>query len=85
MSAATRPIVVKFRSPVDIVGSIPSLLGFHPAESVVVMCLRGPRKRTGLTLRIDLVDAQHDKALAAEIVRRVAAEKASAAITVCYT
>ncbi|HEY9377733.1 MAG TPA: DUF4192 domain-containing protein, partial [Jiangellaceae bacterium] len=85
MSAATRPIVVKFGSPVDIVGSIPSLLGFHPAESIVVMCLRGPRKRTGLTLRIDLLDAQHDQALAAEIVRRVAIEQASAAITVCYT
>jgi hypothetical protein len=33
MSAATRPVVVKFSSPVDIVGSIPSLLGFHLAES----------------------------------------------------
>jgi Domain of unknown function (DUF4192) len=43
MSAAARPVVVKFSSPVDIVGAIPSMLGFHPAESLVVMCLRGPR------------------------------------------
>jgi hypothetical protein len=85
MNAATRPVVVKFGSPVDIVGAIPSLLGFHPAESVVVMCLRGPRKRTGLTLRIDLIDPGHDTALATEIVRRVAAERANAAIMVCYT
>jgi Domain of unknown function (DUF4192) len=85
MSAAARPVVVKFGSPVDIVGAIPSMLGFHPAQSLVVMCLRGPRKRTGLTMRIDLVDPQHDQAFAAETVRRVAAEKADAAIVVCYT
>jgi hypothetical protein len=85
MSAAARPVVVKFGSPVDIVGVIPSMLGFHPAESLVVMCLRGPRKRTGLTMRVDLVDPQHDGSFATETVRRVAAEKASAAIVVCYT
>jgi Domain of unknown function (DUF4192) len=85
MSAVTRPVVVKFGSPVDIVGWIPCMLGFHPAESIVVMCLRGPRKRTGLTMRIDLADPKHEKTLATEIVRRITAEKASAAIMVCYT
>jgi Domain of unknown function (DUF4192) len=85
MNAATRPVVVKFGSPVEIVGAMPSLLGFHPADSIVVMCLRGPRKRTGLTMRMDLVDPRHDKAFAAETARRVAADKASAAIVVCYT
>jgi Domain of unknown function (DUF4192) len=85
MSAATRPVVVKFSSPADIVGAIPSLLGFHPAESVVVMCLRGPRKRTGLTMRIDLVDPRYDQGFAADTARRVVADKANAAIVVCYT
>ena len=33
MSAAARPVVVKFGSPVDIVGVIPSMLGFHPARA----------------------------------------------------
>jgi Domain of unknown function (DUF4192) len=85
MNAPARPVVLKFGSPVDIVGAIPSLLGFHPAESVVVMCLCGPRRRTGLTMRFDLVDPRLDKAFATEIVRRVAAERADAAIMVCYT
>ena len=85
MSAATRPVVVKFSSPVDIVGAVPSLLGFHPAESVVVMCLRGPRKRTGLTMRIDLIDPKYDEGFAAETARRVAADNANGAIVVCYT
>ena len=85
MSAAARPVVVKFSSPVDIVGAIPSMLGFHPAESLVVMCLRGPRQRTGLTMRVDLVDPEYDERFAAETAARVAADKAGAAIVVCYT
>ena len=85
MSAAARPLVVTFSSPVDIVGAIPSMLGFHPAESLVVMCLRGPRQRTGLTMRIDLVDPEYDERFAAETAARVATDKASAAIVVCYT
>jgi hypothetical protein len=85
MSAETRPVLVKFSSPVDIVGSIPSLLGFHPAESIVVMCLRGPRRRTGLTMRIDLIDPKYDESFAKETARRVAADDATAAIVVCYT
>jgi Domain of unknown function (DUF4192) len=85
MSAATRPVVVKFSTPTDIVGAIPSLLGFHPAQSVVVMCLRGPRKRTGLTMRIDLMDSRYDQGFAADTARRVVADKANAAIVVCYT
>jgi hypothetical protein len=85
MNAAARPVVVKFGSPVEIVGAMPSLLGFHPTDSIVVMCLRGPRRRTGLTMRMDLADPRHDKAFAAETARRVVMDKATAAIVVCYT
>lgn len=85
MTAADRPVVVKLASPPDIVGAVPSLLGFHPAESLVVMCLRGPRKRTGLTMRIDLADAGYDEHFATETASRVATDNADAAILVCYT
>ena len=85
MNAAARPVVVKFGGPVDIVGAIPSMFGFHPTESIVVMCLCGPRRRTGLTMRFDLLDPEHDGVLGNEIVRRIAAERTDAAIMVCYT
>ena len=85
MSQVAPPAVVTFSSPVDIVSAIPSMLGFHPVESLVVMCLRGPRHRTGLTMRIDLVDPEYDERFAAETAARVATDKAGAAIVVCYT
>jgi hypothetical protein len=84
MNAQTQSAVVKITSPVDIVGSIPSMLGFHPTHSLVVMCLRGQRKRIGLTMRFDLPDSRHDDLLVAEAARRVAMERANAAILVCY-
>lgn len=79
------PVIVKFGSPTDIVGMMPTIVGFHPAESFVLMCLRGPRKRNGLTMRIDLPEPRHHKALAADLARRAANDKADAAILVCYT
>lgn len=85
METEPEPIVVKLDSPTAIAEAMPTFVGFHPRESLVVMCLRGPRKRNGLTMRIDLPDARHDRALAADLSRRAAIDKADAAIVVCYT
>jgi len=52
-SVSSRP-VVRLTSPGDIVAAVPSLCGFLPAESLVVLSLRGPRRRLGLTVRVDL-------------------------------
>src|ERR671910_2185298 len=82
---ATQPIIVKLDSPTAIVEAMPTFVGFHPRESLVVMCLRGPRKRNGLTMRIDLPEPRHDRALAADLARRAAIDKADAAIVICYT
>jgi Domain of unknown function (DUF4192) len=46
--------VVKATSPADVLGILPFVLGFHPAESLVVVALDGPRSRIGLTIRVDL-------------------------------
>jgi hypothetical protein len=84
MNEQTQSAVVKVNSPADIVGAIPSMLGFHPDHSLVVMCLRGARKRLGLTMRFDLLDPPLDEHLATEVTRRAAVEPASAMIMVCY-
>jgi hypothetical protein len=52
-SVSSRP-VVRLTSPGDIVAAVPSLCGFVPTESLVVLSLRGPRRRLGLTVRVDL-------------------------------
>lgn len=49
-------IVTKASGPGDVAAMIPYLLGFHPADSLVVVALEGPRKRFGPVLRVDLAD-----------------------------
>ena len=65
-SADSRP-VARLTSPGEMVAFVPHLCGFVPTESLVVVSLRGSRRRVGLALRIDL-DACRDEAAAAEEV-----------------
>ena len=48
------PATVALASPEDVVGVIPAMLGFHPRESLVVLGLRGDRRRSSLTMRTNL-------------------------------
>lgn len=49
-----QPARVRVRGPGDLVASLPALVGFHPARSVVLLVLDGPRGRVRLTARVDL-------------------------------
>ena len=77
--------VVKISGPADILGVLPHRLGFHPTESLVVICLEGPRRRDRLVMRLDLADERYDDAVVADVVRRVQHVGASGAALVCYT
>ncbi|HEY9473887.1 MAG TPA: DUF4192 domain-containing protein, partial [Mycobacteriales bacterium] len=46
------------RSLTDLVELVPYLLGFHPRDSLVLVALRGPRRRVGVTMRVDLPEAR---------------------------
>ena len=81
---ASRP-VVRLTSPGEIAGAVPHLCGFVPAESLVLLSLRGPRARIGLTLRFDLPSAAGEDDLAAEAAHRLKADGASRAVAVVYT
>ncbi|HEU0103984.1 MAG TPA: DUF4192 domain-containing protein [Mycobacteriales bacterium] len=48
--------VLTCRDPGDLAALVPRLVGFAPSESLVVLSLRGPRRRIGLTVRADLAD-----------------------------
>lgn len=77
--------VVRISTPADILGVLPHRLGFHPSESLVVVCLEGSRRRDRLVMRIDLPDTRHDDALAGDMADRVRHVGASNAVLVCYT
>ena len=79
------PSVVRLRGPADILGVLPYRLGFHPTESLVVVCLEGPRRRDRLVLRLDLPPAAEEEVVAAEVAERVAHVGASSAVAVVYT
>lgn len=47
---------VRLSSPADVLAAVPHLLGFHPAQSLVVIGAAGPRDRVELGFRYDLPD-----------------------------
>jgi hypothetical protein len=77
--------VVRLSTPADILGVMPHRLGFHPRESLVVICLEGPRRRDRLVMRADLGPEEQDAAMTADLVARAAHVRASGAVVVCYT
>jgi hypothetical protein len=60
------PVRVGLASPASVLAIVPSLLGFHPSQSLVVLGVSGPRNRVSLTFRYDLPDPPDDE-LAADI------------------
>ncbi|HSF27176.1 MAG TPA: DUF4192 domain-containing protein [Actinomycetes bacterium] len=84
MSSQPRP-VVKFSSPTDIVGVVPLRVGFVPTESIVVVCLHGPRRRAGLVMRHDLVPIEQLEELADVLAWHVRRAEADGVILVVYT
>lgn len=72
--------------PTETLSVLPDLLGFHPAQSLVAVCLHGPRQRTGLVMRIDLPEpGSGEQSWTSEVVARVAHEQADGALLACYT
>ena len=39
-----------------LLAAVPAMLGFHPQESLVMVCMAGPRRRVGPVIRVDLTD-----------------------------
>jgi hypothetical protein len=77
--------VVKISGPADILGVLPHRIGFHPTESLVVVCLEGPRNRDRLVMRFDLPEEKHDDVLVDMVLERMRAVRATGALLVVYT
>ena len=74
--------VARVTGPADLTAAIPELLGFVPAESLVVLSLHEPRGRVGLTMRFDLAEA---RVLAREVPVRLRHERATRAVLAVWT
>lgn len=85
MSPAAKPDVVKVSGPSDLIAAVPHLLGFVPSESVVILGLAGRKGRITFTMRLDLVDDEHDELVAAHLAGRLANERVDAAAVFVFT
>lgn len=64
----------RLRSPAELVAAVPYLLGFHPRDSLVLVCTRGhDDRRVAFTSRVDLPPRRH----VAKLARQLAAMLAS--------
>jgi len=72
-AGAAEPVVLRVSDPRELLALVPHQLGFRPERSLVLVCLRGERRRVGLVVRGDLpeVSTEERRALAA---RRVGAD-----------
>lgn len=80
----TTPLpAIRLDRPGVLIAAIPALLGFNPADSLVVVTHRGPdRRELGVVLRADLPATADDTDLADQLVRPASLHGASAATTV---
>lgn len=82
------PTTIRTREPRELLALLPFQLGFHPAESAVLVSLRGSRRRVGLMARTDLADLAdpgEGPALARSLVGHLLADGARRAVLVLYT
>ena len=84
-STRTSRPVVRLTTPGEIAAAVPHLCGFVPSESVVLISLRGPRARVGLTMRFDLPPPSGEAAIANEAAERLRADGAGRTVAVVYT
>lgn len=81
-----RTPVLRLRSPGEICQAVPYLVGFDPAASLVVVSLRGLRRRVGLVARVDLPSAGDPMVgvLAEQLADQLVRDRATGAALVAY-
>lgn len=69
----------------DLINSLPTLFGFRVSESLVAVATRGPRRRFGFRLRMDIPAPEHVELMAAQVVSHLRNQGAEGAIVIAMT
>ncbi|QNK80137.1 DUF4192 domain-containing protein [Nakamurella sp. PAMC28650] len=91
MTTTDETTTVRLTGRSGLLAAVPALLGFHPKESLVMVCLSGPRRRVGPVIRIDLDDLDEPGTRPGEIAGPIAqlqlhaARYADEIAVMCYT
>lgn len=75
---------VRISSANEIIATVPRMLGFAPSNSLVVICVHGPRHRLGLAMRFELDFAAEGAPFVADVAARVRHDGADAFVLVVY-
>lgn len=85
MTKASPPVDLKLRGPTGLVAAVPAFIGFHPHESLVVVCITAAGL-IGPIARVDLERADQPSSRAiAEQLTGYAMRYAALVALVCYT
>lgn len=76
------PTKIRLSDPAELVAALPYLVGFFPRDSLVVVCLHGPRPRIGLVVRVDLPPPGQERALARSLLAPVVTTRPSSVVLV---
>ena len=69
----------------DLLNTVPTLFGFWPQESLVAVATRGPRRRFGFRMRVDIPARESVQDLAGIVVGHLANQGAEGAILIAVT
>lgn len=69
----------------DLLNTLPTLFGFRPQESLVAVSTRGPRRRFGFRLRVDIPAPEDVEELAEVVVGHLGRQGAEGAIFLAVT
>lgn len=78
------PRTLTVSSSRDLLALVPFQLGFVPERSIVVICLRGQRRRVGLIARVDLPPADLLDPCLERLVAHAAQDAASSVVLLVY-
>jgi len=85
MKMTSIPIPLRLSGRRGLLAAIPTTLGFHPQDSLVMVCLSGPRRRLGPVIRVDLAAFQHGAAPSLHLqLRRHARQHADEVALFCF-
>jgi hypothetical protein len=79
------PAVARLSSPGEVLAVVPSLCGFPPAESLVLLSLHGARRCLGLTVRVDLPDEHAEQDVAVLCAERVRSDGADDVVVAVWS
>lgn len=81
----SEPEILSIHGSQSVAAAVPLFLGFHPRESVVMLCLTGTVKRLGASLRLGLpVGTSAEGAIARHLVQQ-ATRHATGVVLLCFT